>query len=255
MTTNMRIRLTILLMFVSVALAAQSGGGYFFDQGNAAYRDGDYNKAAEWYTRILDSGYEGSVVHYNLANCYYKLDELGLSILHYEKALKLSPGDPEIRQNLNLANLNVKDRIEMPPAFFLLRWWESLKTALTPSGWGKTLILFYVLAMLLATAALFLRGNALRRWLWGGMTVAGTLALLATLLMFIRMDQETNHPAGVILVNQVTVLSAPDPNSTDVFVLHEGSRLTVEQFRGEWLQIRLPDGKSGWMKRENVGVI
>ena len=49
--------------------------------------------------------------------------------------------------------------------------------------------------------------------------------------------------------------SAPNENSTDVFVLHEGVKVTLQEQRGEWALITLPDGKSGWMKRENLGII
>ncbi|MCB0296035.1 MAG: tetratricopeptide repeat protein, partial [Calditrichaeota bacterium] len=73
----------------------------------------------EWYRKIVDSGFEASQVYYNMGNCYYKQDRTGLAVLYYEKARKLNPNDREINENLQLANLKVKDRIELPPQFFL----------------------------------------------------------------------------------------------------------------------------------------
>src|SRR5690606_3967693 len=93
------------------------------------------DKAIEVYKDLINSGFEGTSLYYNLGNSYYRTGKIGLAILYYEKALKLSPGDEDIRHNLALANLKTIDKVESLPKFFLFEWWDSLLTLFTISGW------------------------------------------------------------------------------------------------------------------------
>ena len=73
-------------------------------KGNEFYQDKQYDKAIDTYQQVIHLGYEGTSLYYNLANSYYRDGKIGLSILYYEKALKLSPGDDDVIHNLTIAN-------------------------------------------------------------------------------------------------------------------------------------------------------
>lgn len=249
------IKTILLLTLLVFRLPGQSGMGHFYEQGNQAYREGNYQSALEWYGKILSAGYESSQVYYNIGNCYYKLGSVGRAILFYEKARKLNPRDREILFNLELANLKVIDRIEAPPQFFLFHWWETVKTYFSLSQLTRLAAILFGAAIFTLIAFLFFREHRLRRVILSALIVVGVLALFSAYLLVINAREESTHIQGIVLVSSVNVLSAPNENSTDVFVLHEGVKVTLQEQRGEWVLITLPDGKSGWMKRENLGII
>ena len=92
--------------------------------GNEFYQEKLYNKAIDVYQQVIHLGYEGTSLYYNLGNAYYRSGKLGLSILYYEKALKLSPGDDEVIHNIAIANAKTLDKIDTLPKFFIFQWWE-----------------------------------------------------------------------------------------------------------------------------------
>ena len=237
------------------ALFAQSGAEYYFEQGNSAYREGSYGEALTWYEKILATGFESSQVYYNMGNCAYKLDQVGEAVLYFERARRLDPHDREIRENLELANQRVQDRIELPPRLFLFEWWDGLTAYFTIADLTRLTAVLYLLTMALIAAWVFWRPERYRRWLTGTAIALVVLTLAASALLYHAVGDRHGTPAAVVMAPFVTVQSAPDPGSTDVFVLHEGVVVELAEERGEWIRIRLPDGKSGWMMREQVAVI
>ena len=49
--------------------------------------------------------------------------------------------------------------------------------------------------------------------------------------------------------------SSPDNSGTDLFVLHEGTKVSIEDEVGEWLKIRLSDGNVGWVPINSLNII
>jgi len=254
--TRSRLRNILLFLFtITTLLTAQSGSKRFFEEGNQAYARGDYHAALQWYQRIESMGYESSELYYNIGNCYYKLDEIGKAILYYERARKLAPHDKEILENLQLANLKVADRIEMPPRFILFEWWDAFKSYLTLSQLTRLSAISYVLFILLLILYIFLRPPRWRKVVLILMITAAGAMLITSYLLYVNVQHENKNKEAVVLAPVVTVLSAPEENGTDVFVLHEGVKVRLDEQRGEWTKISLPDGKNGWLKMETLGVI
>ena len=110
------------------------GSSDLFDAANSAYKDGNYALAIEQYQTLLSES-EQEVVLYNLGNSYYKQGEYTHAILYYERALKLAPSDKDIIHNLDLARLNIVDKIEATPEFFLWTWWKSIASIKKSNGW------------------------------------------------------------------------------------------------------------------------
>ena len=90
-----------------------------WDRANTAYINGDYRGAAEIYGEILDRGLGSVKLYYNLANACFKEGQTGRAILFYRRALRLAPGNDDIRYNLSVAEARTKDTIERIPEF---RW-------------------------------------------------------------------------------------------------------------------------------------
>ncbi len=245
----------LLLQIFCAGLFAQSGSDYFYEQGNNAYRSNDYEKALEWYTKILDTGYSGSAVLYNIGNCYFKLDEIGSAVLYYEKALRLDPSDAEIQFNLDLANSRVIDRIQQPPRLFFYRWWDSLAKAFSLAQLTWLTAILYILTIIALVGWLLYREKLPERLTAYALAALAVMTFFSTILLISTANRLNNQRDAIVLTPKVNILSAPGEQGSEVFLLHEGVKVWRTEQRGDWVRIELPDGKSGWMRARSLGII
>ena len=95
--------------------------------------------------------------------------------MYYEKALKLSPADEDIKHNLTLAKLNVKDKVDTLPPFFIFNLWEGLLAIFSVSGW--TIIVYIVFILLLISAIAYFFSRTANQQRISFFTVVGLLVL------------------------------------------------------------------------------
>lgn len=67
-----------------------------------------------------------------------------------------------------------------------------------------------------------------------------------------QKDEMINRKHAIVFAPTVTVKSSPDASGTDLFVLHEGTNVTVKSTLGEWSEIELEDGNVGWMPSKDI---
>jgi tetratricopeptide (TPR) repeat protein len=246
------IRLFTFLVFVGIAslLHAQDMDGEF-SSANQAYIDGDYQQAIELYSKILEQGIESGEVFFNLGNTYYKTNDLGRAILNYEKARKYIDGDPALEQNLKLTQLRIVDKIEPIPELFIVEWWTelihtfSMDTLLWLSFSIYTTVILLIIGLLLSSRRIFYR------FIWAA-TLLFILILIITLSVIYEFE---TTKFGVILEEKVSVISEPDSDGTEVFILHEGTKVKINRNLNNWLEISIPDGKIGWLKHTALEII
>lgn len=245
--------LVVLILSASSLLAQDSE--VLFSQANGFYQNEQFEEAALLYQQILSQGFESQEIYYNLGNCYYRVDDVGQAVLYYEKALRLDPNDPDILYNLELANLKVIDRVELPPPFFLFEWWNFLINYYSLSQLTGLVAILFASSLLLLVLWLFLKRDRMRFWALTAVVITGLFTIFWSYILVNKSRSYINHRHAVVLVSTVTVVSAPDESSTDVFILHEGVKVYLDESRGEWVKISLPDGKSGWLLASNLGII
>jgi len=224
-------------------------------QGGDYYRNGEYDRAIGTYEEILNDGYEGTALYYNLANSYYRIGKLGYAILNYERALKFSPNDEDAKHNLSFANLSTVDRIQPLPKFFIFDIWETILGMFSVNSWSYLAYVLYIILLLFIAYYFFAKTIFQQKIiLFSGLGVLIILALTVSLLV-VKVNRETKEKSGVIIVQSVTVKTSPDIKSTDTFVIHEGLKVKLEDKLDDWIKIRLADGKIGWILAENAGEI
>jgi len=225
-----------------------------FQLGNDFYRNGQYREAAEQYEGILALGYESPELYYNLGNCYYRLRQIGKSVLYLERARRLAPNDEDIAHNLEVVRLQVVDKIPEIPRLFIERALTSFRALLSVDGWAMGFLLLYVGAMAAIILRILFRKAVLRLWSGRFAVFFGALAVAAG-LFWVSSLRASRALYAVIMEPKVDVRSAPEENATEVFSLHEGSKVRIRKQVGDWCEIRLPDGKVGWVKESVLGVI
>ena len=236
------------LLFIiafSVEVASQSEDT--LQKGNTYYREGAYDKAIEEYNKLVDEGYIGTSLFYNLGNANYRTGKIGYAILYYEKALELSPSDEDIKHNLDFAHLSTVDRIQPLPRFFLFDWWETLLGIFSDNGWAYVVFVFYLLVVLLAGAYSYSKTVAQQKIFFFSAISGVFLLAFSISLLVIKVNREATLKSGVIVEHAVTVKFSPDPQSTDAFIIHEGLKVNLEDQLDKWVKIRLEDGKVGWV--------
>lgn len=247
------INIFYLLIFLSSLAKADSNS--IMQTANEYYKNNRYQLAIEEYNKLLLDGFEGTSLYYNLGNAHYRLGKVGYAILYYEKALKLSPNDEDVMHNLALAKLNLKDKVDTLPPFFIFNLWEGILAAFSVTGWTIIVYIIFILVLIIFIVYFFSRSVTEQRisFFTGiGLTV---ILLLTISLLIVKMNKEFNTKDGVIIETSVIVKSSPDYSSKDSFQIHEGLKVRIEDNVDDWVKIRLDDGKIGWITEKSLGII
>lgn len=247
MKISLHTRLFFLLLFqlfLATAFATDE-----FSLGVGAYRKGDYPNALLHFKKCPDS----PAKFYNLGNCYYKLDSLGLSILQYQKAKKILGEEPDLMNNLQMANAKTRDKMEPPKTFFLTLWLRQL--ILFFPVWFFPLLAVVLSALASLFFVLLIRSADFQRRRRFFLSVsASVLLLLLCIFMTWRRQAIMEHPSGVVVTAPVaSVLNEPVFGATELFVLHEGTVLRFLDDESGWVKVELPQGTSGFIRLQEVG--
>lgn len=246
--------IVLILVFTGSLITA---GEYdsLINEGNAFYNDGLYHDAINAYQEVLDKGYESPGLYYNMGNAYYKLNDLPSAILYYEKAKKLDPDNKDILFNLRIVNSKIPDKIEAVPELFYKRWLNNIYNRYTPDMWAKIAIGLFILTLVFFTFFILSRKKRMKKigfWI-------GLIFLLITILSFGMASQKYYYSKAeneaVIFTPTLTVKSAPNANSVDLFVIHEGTKVEVTDEVGEWYEIKIANGSVGWLPKSSVRTI
>jgi len=222
----------------------------FYQEGNRQYQEGDFESALASYLRLVEAGFESGEVYYNIGNTYFKLSDLAHSILYYERARRLLPGDGDIQANLDLARSLTVDDIEPLPRFWLfsaLEWWVDLLPRTLLMG---VVAVSYLVGTGLVLLLILKRGGAVGVGVWArrGALVSAFVFLLFGLNLALRELEIGRAREAVVLQPQVAVMSAPlDDETLVLFTVHEGTKVRIDRLSEEWAEVALEDGRVGWV--------
>lgn len=243
----------IVLLFVALSATMSAAASTTrWEAGNKAYIEGNYEKAVEEYSAILNGGEYSMKLYYNLANAYFKLGEMGKAILYYNKALRIAPSQEDIRHNLALAEAQTKDRIVAIPEFFVNRWLRTVRNSMSCMAWS--ILSLVSLGVLLVCAIQFLLASRIRWRKAGfyGALCAFVLFVATTAFAVSSRNDMLSHNEAIVMGTAISVKSSPDRSATDLFVLHEGTKVKILTEVDEWVEVVIADGKKGWTERKNI---
>lgn len=224
-------------------------------EGDSAYIKEDYATAIQVYETLLKNG-EAADVYYNLGNSYYKIEEIAKAVLNYERALLLQPGNNDIRANLEVARAKTIDKVEPIPEVFFVSWTKSLINSMSVDAWATWGIISFIL--LIVALYLFIFSKQVM-WKKVGF-ISGIIFLIITICANLFASEQKEHLVNrneaIVMNPSVTVRSTPSESGTSLFILHEGRKVSVkDNSMKEWKEIRLEDGKVGWVPASAIEVI
>ena len=243
-----------LLLNTFVSLAQQSNEP-LFDKANSAYNKGEYQAAIEDYLKISESGKHSAELYYNLGNAYYKLNQIAPSIYYYEKALVLKPNDTDIKNNLQFARNMTVDAIDVMPKTGVDRLVSSVVGVFSHTVWAIGSIVFMVLFVVVFLLYYFSSYHRQKR-LYFVLSFCFILVAIGALLgAYKQYTLQNSNTLAIIFAKETSVTSEPNMGSQEIFQLHEGTKVNVLDTMAGWKQIRLADGKIGWLPEGELKVI
>lgn len=236
--------LIVLLLSLSPFMLQAGDVESRFESGNAAYSVGEYDKAIEIYKEIIGREGSGSGLLYNLANSYAQKGQIGLAILNYERALKLSPSDPDILGNL--AKVRKDKGLFANEPGVVTRIFSSLST----DGWstvGFGCLLFVAILLFI-------------RLRYKSSTRTFTLSTVGVIVLFMLSVFGTyygyrNYNPLVVVASDIKLQVSPFEGATSTGTVVEGRLLFPVKQHGEYTYVTDRSGRKGWIKAEAVEAV
>jgi len=244
------------LIFWLICTVGFSQSNASFKQANELYNTGFYQEAIEGYTSILESNQHSAELYFNLANCYYKLNEIGPSVFYYEKALQLAPNDADILNNLEYAQKMTIDAIQEVPENGLSKFINKTLNSLSVDGWAIRSVGLVFLFVILFLGYYLSHSESKKRLFFVSCSVV-MLLLITSLTLLIKKDSldDKTNPA-IVYVKEAEVKAEPNLRSETSFTLHEGTKvLVIEAYNANWSKIKLSNGETGWISNSELKVL
>ncbi|MDR0742904.1 MAG: tetratricopeptide repeat protein [Tannerella sp.] len=242
----------LLLCGIYVYVSAQEAD---LKAAETAYASEQYDRAAELYESVLKNYGDSYELYYNLGNSYYKTGKIAQAILYYERALLIKPGDDDIRFNLEMAKQQTVDKIEPLQEFFLKSWFRSVQNLIGVDSWATIGVFCFVLLICCLVLFFFSKWMRLKKIGFYLGIVLFIVVVFANVFAYNQKEERVNRNGAIVFSPTVTVKSSPDNSGTDLFVLHEGTKVFIRNTVGDWNEVVLEDGNVGWINKKDITVI
>lgn len=243
------------LLTFSVWTSAQDDKTGQFSRGAEFFREGSYEKALNEWLDLYNTGYRSADLAYNIGNAWFKLNNVPGAILFYERARLLKPADEDINYNLQIAKTLTVDRFEEIPELFFVRWYDFMALSFSSNRWARLSLAAFILCLVCISTYFYsskYKLKVLGFWL-GLVLLLFSGSSLALSLHNKKLVYDSSK--AIIFSPVVNGKSSPDNSGTDLFLLHEGTKVTVEDKVGEWYEVRLSDGNKGWIPANSLEII
>ena len=215
--------------------------------GDEAYGKGNYQQAINDYEQLLKQGVSAEV-YYNLGNSYYRSENITKAIINYERALLLSPGDEDIRFNLQLARSKTIDKITPESEMFFVTWYRSLVNMTSVDGWAYIALVSLLAALCLALVYLFASKVWLRKIGFFAGILMVVLFIVSNIFAYHQRRILDNRTSAIVIAPSVNVKTTPEAAAKDAFLIHEGTKVEItDDSMNDWKCIHLANGKEGWV--------
>ncbi len=252
----MKSRYIILFLFsVLISFDSFSQETEKFKTGVDAYAAGNYKEALQTWIDIYNTGFRSANLNYNIGNAYFKMGDMPNAILFFERAYLLSPADENINYNLEIARSLTVDRFNEIPELFFIKWFNFVSLLLNGNTWSLISIICFILSLI--SLSVYIYSSRFRLKVTGFWIALAFFVISVTSISFSWQNRTLVHDShkGIISAPQVSGKSSPDTSGTDLFVLHEGTKVTLGDELGGWYEITLSDGNKGWIPSNSIIII
>jgi len=224
-----------------------------FQSGLAAFRKGDFINAKASFEKALQVDPLSVASIYNLGLVESRLGNRGRAMAMWRKALSISPSYHQAAVALRQAEAQlprVSNRDEGVWGWFrrqLLTRISLFQTAAL-GIFSIALFVFSVLRYLGLRRIARLDERPIPSVTPVTHITAGLMVLTLSLLATKAYDRSITR--ATIVGEKVSALTIPDTAGTALLDLFEGIEVVVRQSQGDWLQVTVPGGLTGWIPRD-----
>lgn len=217
-----------------------------FQSGVKSFEASEYPQAIGEFEKILGAGVANGALYYNLGNAYFKNGEVGKSLWAYEWARYLMPRDPDVQFNWDFVQKRTADKIEPSTAWTLQQALLQWVGILTTQEWLMVFLCCAGLMWICLTVFLFRR-----KMLWRNSAVVLGISVFVAVFASYQRASALKH-RGILVAPEITVRAAPSENATELFKLHEGTKVVIKSEDNDFSRIALADGKTGWINKNGL---
>ncbi|MEL6309176.1 MAG: SH3 domain-containing protein [Chloroflexota bacterium] len=226
----------IAILLCGIVVGAQSE-----EQAQTAYETGNYSAAIGLYEAILAENDTDARLLYNLGNAYYANQQYGYALLNYLRAERLAPRDSALASQIS------RVQAERVDGMLVERDWGVITARLSSEYLTLTETSLIVLAVWVVFCVML--GLRVRRDGWGiSLIVGGIVLLIGIGILATRVYVENQRPQAVVINDEARAMSGPGFRYLPLFTVYDGLDVRVVEQRGNWVRVRLADGRQGWIE-------
>ncbi|HYG52871.1 MAG TPA: tetratricopeptide repeat protein [Flavobacteriales bacterium] len=244
----------IVILLVLCAFAAQANTpAKRFETAEKHYKENKFNEALNEYSNLEKEGYKGVELYYNMANCYYKMGQLGLAIAYLEKAMKIDPADEDVVANLAFVDSKLEYKVKSGDKG-LTAWFNRMMYLFSADGWtryGLILWVFAFLGLIAMRIRLIKRGLNIVITSW----IAMVLGVMCLVIGYVHYNRVSGYNKAVLVQGSVNVKESPADNAKTLGTFHEGARFKLHQVKGEWYEVSVDGRNHGWVRKTEAELI
>ncbi|MBF0227727.1 MAG: hypothetical protein HQK76_19945 [Desulfobacterales bacterium] len=243
------------ILFFSILFISIAGISYgltdkekneYFELGVKLYNEGKFDESIQYFLKLYDSGVKSGVLYYNLGNAYFKAEQLGYSVLWYERAVKLMPQDPELNFNLIYAKNLVTDKNEEYSGLEQILFLKKIFTS-EQIKWGGILLCFILCGCF--GLKLFIKEQKFIIRFIKILIAAVCFFIITGVYDYYKMNFKN---FAVIIPEKVSVKAGIFDESTELFILHSGAKVKIQKETKDHILIFFSKGKIGFIKKSEA---
>ncbi len=237
----------LLIFLLSLQAEETNEERLLYEKALTEYQNNNFQESLDIFNKLIASGYSSFKLYYNAGNAAFKTGDIPSSILNYEKALLLKPFNEDAKYNLEIARTYTIDKLEVIPEVFFVRWFKMFSLLLHTNIWAAISLVCFALSLALLAVFLFSARYRLKKLTFMGAVITFVISLLSFTLAIMNKSLTSNNNEAIVFEPVVTGTSSPGSGGNELFVIHEGTRVEIEDKLGEWYEIKLSDGSVGWV--------
>jgi hypothetical protein len=243
----MKYKIIIILFFVfSISKICLSSN--LLNEGIELYKNGKFSEARDKFlslhNELLEKKLVSSEVLYNIGNCYFRENKLGLARYYYELAKLANFHDKDINYNIKFIKKITGNEAE-----------ESfIEQILNFISFKETLILLFIFNILIFGILIFENFVEINILKW--IKRISILFLLIFLVLSIFKYNYENQIKGIVL-EQTDLLSAPEESTlTKSVSINEAKKVIILSEKDNFYAVHiLQDKIQGWIRKDKVGIL